>query len=79
MTWFDKNPEENIQKQTIYEWFSQAWDSVTPLNIIKAFLTSGISNELDGSTDFFSENLIKLRDRDKELNLNLEEAKNLFF
>jgi len=64
--WIDQHPNINPTKQTIYNWLVQAWKKITPLNIIKAFLMSGISNDLDGSSDILCPNLQKLKKKNNE-------------
>jgi len=57
LEWFIKkdNPQEKAKypsKQDIYNWFARSWRTISPPNIVKAFLHSGISNSLDNSEDF---------------------------
>lgn len=66
ITWFNKSPGSNPNKQIVYSWFKKAYDSITPLNIIKAFLISGISNDPQGNEDILSPNLLSLRARNQE-------------
>ena len=61
MDWFSNDESQTPRKQTLYGWFAKSWDSITALNIVKAFLNSGIPNDLDGKEDFFSQNLCLLR------------------
>jgi len=61
--WFSNNPGENPAKQVIYSWFRKGFESITPLNIIKAFLLSGISNNPDGTEDILSPNIMLLRNK----------------
>jgi len=61
--WFKNNPGISPSKQAIYIWFKKAFDSLTPLNIIKAFLLSGISNDVNGIEDLLSPNLLLLRNK----------------
>jgi len=72
INWIDKHPNVNPTKQTIYNWFVQAFKGITPLSIIKAFLMSGISNDLDGSPGILCPNLQKLGKKNNEENANLQ-------
>lgn len=60
--WFNSS-EVVPNKQIIYRWFSTAWKSITPLNIIKAFLTSGLSCDISGKEDILSHNVRLLREK----------------
>ena len=62
--WFNR---ESVapSKQAIYTWFASAWRGITPLNIIKGFLASGISNDINGNEDILSSNLRRLRESEK--------------
>jgi len=65
--WFAKNSGQNPTKAIIYSWFRKAFGSITAVNIIKAFLTSGISNDADGSEDILSANLLLLKTKQVEV------------
>ena len=67
ISWFSKNPGENPTKTSIYSWFHKAFKSITPVNIIKAFILSGISNDTNGSEDILSSNLQLLRSKNEEI------------
>jgi len=60
----DKKEHENFNcpcpsKQNVYEWFTQAYNSIPPLTIIKSFLCTGLSNDLNGHEDILSKYLSK--------------------
>ena len=62
MNWYLKinieaSPLEHPCRQDIYNWVMKAWDLLSPREIIYAFLTSGISNSLDGTEDSLSKNI----------------------
>jgi hypothetical protein len=54
---FSKTPK----KQDIYNWISTSWQIITPKEIVKAFLTSGISISMTGEEDSLSENVLRLK------------------
>jgi len=68
LKWFDNENlnEKAPKKQLIYDWFNIAWEAISPVNIVKAFLSSGVSNNLDDSQDLFSKNLLKLKNETLE-------------
>ena len=72
MNWFGINSNVNPTKQIIYSWFVKAFKGITPLSIIKAFLMSGISNELDGTSDILCPNLVTLRKKEKKQQMSME-------
>ena len=80
--WFDTDPSLNPTKQMIYNWFAKAFQSITFKDVIKAFLMSGISNELDGSEDLLSSMLLKFRKEREQIQQNLtveEQVTQIFF
>jgi len=80
--WFDKNQENSKAptKQEIYDSFTESWGSITPLHIIKAFLSSGISNNVNGEEDVLSKNLIKLRSsQNSYLAAEVQETESQFY
>jgi len=81
MEWMEKQEGTNPSKTTIYNWFYKSWKAITPLNIVKAFLMSGISNDLNGSEDILSESLTRLRafNHERETMFSKEAASKEFF
>ena len=57
--------EEEIKstpkKQDIYDWIHNALNLVSPRDVVKAFLTSGVSVALGGEEDALSSNVMRLR------------------
>lgn len=66
LKWFiTENRTKAPCKQDIYTWFTCAWKTINPANIIKAFLMSGLSNDISGSEDILCLNLIKLKQKEQ--------------
>jgi hypothetical protein len=67
-------------RQMIYDWFMASWNSLSPKEVITAFLESGLTNNLDGSEDILSKNLKILKEiaeKNQPEPMNLEgEVKN---
>ena len=51
-------------KQDLYQWLVLPWNGRSPINIIKSFLCSGLSNSLGGSEDVMSKFLLQLSNDD---------------
>ena len=54
------------KKQTIYDWFTLAYNAITPMTLIKSFLYAGLSNDTPGKEDVLSKHLLLLRGKSSE-------------
>ena len=61
MTLKPEDPIDPPKKQTIYNWLMYAWNSLTPKDLIKSFIVSGISISMDGNDDLLLSNVIRLK------------------
>jgi len=70
--WFDWYMNQSIEigkefkitpkKQEIYNWIVNALAFLSPRDIIKAFITSGISVSMKGEEDHIAHNVLRLKD-----------------
>ena len=60
------NISKTPSKQFIYDWFAKSWNAITQTNNIKAFLLSGISNDLNGDEDILCLNLVQMKKKQAE-------------
>jgi len=54
------------KKQELYNWLMSALESISSRDVIKSFLTSGISISMNGDEDQLSTNVLRLKKQAKE-------------